>query len=330
MLSGDNEALFNTIRSLPWIEASSATLAELLRHDGAHFDGLSTAEAQALRGQILAAFEGRPLCAKSRAVILEELKTSISPIVLAGAARALRAAPPDPTIGHWLASSAERIALLDDYVALPLSGSERLTARSELAETLHRWATPARSCCGSGTGTLTDIAADIAPRPLRLCPTRLGAVALEDQDGRVEPLIDMLRVRPSVVCFFYTRCMNPDKCSLTVMRLGMFARHIDAVARDSWNIIGISYDPEFDTPLRLRRFGEARDFLFGDASRLARSSADWPALQSAFGLSVGYSDATVNEHAREIFLVTQDLAATKIASERLVEPAAALAFVNQI
>ncbi len=314
------------IRATPRTSDASEGLAALLRHDAPHFQGLSTADAQRLRGQLFAEFEGRPHPLGLREMILEELQTSLSPVVLAGAARALRNETADPVLLHWLSSSHDRIALLDDYVALDCPGPDRLTARGELAETLQRWQSPKSSCCAGPGLSETTIPCAMNSSPGKLCPKKLATVTLEDQHGAKVPLVSLLRTRPSLIAFFYTRCMNPEKCSLTVLRLAALARQIEAVQPGGWNILAISYDPEFDTPLQLRRFGEGRDFPFSEHARLIRCVTDWPKLQQAFDLRVGYSAATVNEHARECFYVTPGLDLLPLSPERLADPASTLNF----
>ena len=43
---------------------------------------------------------------------------------------------------------------------------------------------------------------------------------VQDQNGTVTTFGDLLRTRPSVLTFFYMRCANPNKCSLTISKLG--------------------------------------------------------------------------------------------------------------
>ncbi|MGH8904220.1 MAG: KUP/HAK/KT family potassium transporter [Egibacteraceae bacterium] len=50
----------------------------------------------------------------------------------------------------------------------------------------------------------------------RAIPT---GVEMEDQDGHTLTFGDFFSGRPSIVVFFYTRCNNPNKCSLIITRL---------------------------------------------------------------------------------------------------------------
>ena len=60
--------------------------------------------------------------------------------------------------------------------------------------------------------------------------------------------------QPSIVVFFYTRCDNPMKCSLTVTKLGRIQKLLEAHVNSRIEIhtAAITYDPAFDLPERLR------------------------------------------------------------------------------
>ena len=64
--------------------------------------------------------------------------------------------------------------------------------------------------------------------------------------------------------------MNPEKCSLTVTRLARLARLIAAEALDA-NVAGITYDPAFDRPARLRTYGADRGMSFSPRCSLLRT-----------------------------------------------------------
>jgi protein SCO1/2 len=239
--------------------------------------------------------------------------------VLAGAARALRGADSlDEDLRALLEAAAERIVLRDSPVSF--AEGETSTAGAEIGATLDRFRSERRGgCCAARTA-----AASAAP-PFPLSAAALSRVVLEDQAGIRLGLIDRLRGRTCLVAFFYTRCMNPAKCSLTITRLAALAR-----AGDRPDILAISYDGPFDDPARLRGYGRDRGFPFGDRAQLLRCRTGWPAVRSAFGLRVGYGGATVNEHAREAFLVGPDLKAAGLDAEALADPAAVTRRANEL
>lgn len=320
MTTGDVLVLIERVRRIPRTAAGDARMADMLRQDASHFRGLSTGDVHQLRGHILAALEHRTHSSDAQATIREDIETSLSPVVLAGAARALRnVAPPHDDLRRLLAKGAERISARDEFVAFGPEEDLR-TACEEIAATLDRWAEP-RACCGARASA----ASDVEPRmddPRTPCGAMLDRVVIEDQAAIHRALVALLRERPSIIAFFYTRCMNPQKCSLTVMRLGDAARHLaERPELGDWNMIGVSYDPEYDTPPRLHNYGRDRGFPFGAKVCLARCTTGWPAMKRAFGLRVGYGAATVNEHARECFLVTPGLVAMPLDSMMLAAPA---------
>ena len=87
-----------------------------------------------------------------------------------------------------------------------------------------------------------------APQP------QLATLLLENQDGERLSFAEAFSSRPTALAFFYTRCTNPEKCSLTVTRLARLAQRLAADKLDA-NVAGISYDPGWDNPARLRRYG---------------------------------------------------------------------------
>ena len=125
---------------------------------------------------------------------------------------------------------------------------------------------------------------------------------VEDQDGVRLPLIDFLSRADTVVAFFYTRCQNPNKCSLTITKLAdLQARMLERGL--AGQLAAISYDPGFDLPPRLAAYGRARGLHFGDSVRMFRAVEGQPRLAEFFGLRVGYTGTIVNQHGLELYLV---------------------------
>ncbi|WP_243076534.1 SCO family protein [Microbacterium sp. SS28] len=281
--------------------AEPVTLAQL-RQDAPHTAGLSTADAERVRAHLLASFETRGIPLDALPVVAEELRSSASPVVLAGAARAVRGLGPGAD-GSWaelLRDAADRVATADVYVRwVPgaVAPSWMRTARGELLATLEEVA--------AAPAAPADLAqAAGAASVIRLDPDLLARIATEDQDGGTADLGALLAGRETVLAFFYTRCMNPARCSLTITRLAAAARGDTGRAH-----LAMTYDPAYDSPARLRRYGEQRAFPFGERARLVRTPDAWLDVRAMFGLRVGYGPATVNEHARELFLVGPDLVA---------------------
>ncbi|QIG38708.1 hypothetical protein G5T42_03745 [Microbacterium sp. 4R-513] len=282
---------------------SRPVTADLLRQDAPHTAGLSAADAERVRAHLLASFEERGIPGlAARAVVAEELRTSASPIVLAGAARAARSlgSAVDEEWAALLRDAADRLATNDVFVrwqAGTVAPSWMRTARGELLATLEEVRAQAAAPV-KGSGDEASVTA--------LDAEALARVPVEDQDGRTATLADALTGRETVLAFFYTRCMNPARCSLTITRLAAAARAESPAERAH---LAVTYDPAYDSPARLRRYGAERGFPFGDRARFLRTTDAWPDVKAMFGLRVGYGPVTVNEHARELFLVKRDLTA---------------------
>ena len=93
----------------------------------------------------------------------------------------------------------------------------------------------------------------------------------EDQDGAVVSYTDFFCKGPSIVVFFYSRCDNPLKCSLTVTKLGRVQSLLKARGlHDQVRTAAITYDPEFDLPARLRAYGQNRGVRMDARNRMLR------------------------------------------------------------
>lgn len=282
-----------------------------LREGAPHTAGLSASDAERVRAHLLASFEARGIPDDALAVVAEELRTSASPVVLAGAARAVRGLGPDAG-AEWtplLHAAALRMETADVYVRWQpgvVAPTWMRTVRGELLAVLQE--------LGAASGG--HPVADKADAAIELDPTILHEVRIEDQAGTTTTLVELLAARETVLAFFYTRCMNPARCSLTITRLARLARS----SGTSRNVVAMTYDPDYDSPERMRRYGADRGFRFDDRARLVRATQGWPEVREMFGLRVGYGPVTVNEHARELFLVGEDLVARAADPDLFEEP----------
>lgn len=149
----------------------------------------------------------------------------------------------------------------------------------------------------------------------------LNRVEIEDHAGRRHVFGELLRSRTSLIALFYTRCMNPNKCSLTVARFGQVARCAGIEKRDhELQFVAMTYDGDYDDPARLLAYGRDRGFPFGDSVLMVRCVSGWNTVRRQFDLQVGYGGSTVNSHARELFLVKPELSLTSIDAELLAHP----------
>ena len=208
----------------------------------------------------------------------------------------------------WLGSEAssalpELRNLLDEPRVLSEAARAQLeSVVSRLTAAASCCATPVPSpCCAERAETAPPVTHENHPR------TEVPIdVELEDQDGARVTFGGFLAAKPSVVAFFYTRCDNPNKCSLTITKLGQLQRRLAELGLDvRIQTAAISYDPEFDLPARLRAYAENRGIVFNPSNRLFRTTGALAPLEEYFQLGVSFGESLVNRHRIEIFLLDQ-------------------------
>ncbi len=131
---------------------------------------------------------------------------------------------------------------------------------------------------------------------------------LEDQDRKVVAFDQLFKDKPSVVAFFYTRCNNPNKCSLTITKLVQLRKALEAEGLgQSLKISAITYDPGYDIPSRLKIYGENRGFEFDEINRFFRVEPEkHEELIQYFKLGVNYSGSIINQHRIELFILNRE------------------------
>src|SRR5688572_23540613 len=126
-------------------------------------------------------------------------------------------------------------------------------------------------------------------RATRTDATPIESTGFEDQNGQPVTYSEFFRGRPSIVAFFYTRCDNPLKCSLTVTKLARIQQLLDAEGiADQINTAGITYDPGFDSPERLLNYGAHRGVRFDSHHRLLRTRDGLDSVRKHFKLGVNF------------------------------------------
>jgi protein SCO1 len=132
----------------------------------------------------------------------------------------------------------------------------------------------------------------------------IESVNFEDQDGRSITFGQFFRGRPSIVVFFYTRCDNPLKCSLTISKLARIQKLLgEEGLGDQINTAGITYDPGFDLAERIRKYGEHRGVEFSDRHRMLRTRAGIEPLWRHLRLGVNFIESLVNRHRLEVYVL---------------------------
>jgi protein SCO1 len=157
------------------------------------------------------------------------------------------------------------------------------------------------SCCtpSGGLGNVSSWA-----RISRCGAEPIEKIMFEDHNGASITFSEFFRGHPSIVVFFYTRCDNPMKCSLTVAKLARVQKSLEARGvSDQIHTAAITYDPAYDLPERLRNYGKNRDVRMDARHRMLRAIDGIDALRSHFKLGVNFIGSLVNRHRVEAYIL---------------------------
>jgi protein SCO1/2 len=94
---------------------------------------------------------------------------------------------------------------------------------------------------------------------------------LRNQDGRVIH-VSQFRGKRLLMTFIYTRCPLPNFCPLVTHNFAVIEKQLTASPqlRGKTHLLCVSFDPEYDTPERLRAYGA--EYIGSDAKA---AFADW-------------------------------------------------------
>jgi protein SCO1/2 len=128
-------------------------------------------------------------------------------------------------------------------------------------------------------------------------------VKLIDQEGESLQFQD-LRNKPFVLTFFYTQCTNASKCVSSVHRLGeLETACIENNLADKVGIYGMTYDPDFDTPPILKKYGKLYGVKFNENTKFFKSVSNSPTkFFEQLQVRVNYGAGTVNNHGIQLFI----------------------------
>lgn len=129
----------------------------------------------------------------------------------------------------------------------------------------------------------------------------------EDQDGGSITFRECFRGQPTIVVFFYTRCDNPLKCSLTIARLATMQKLLEAKGlADQINTAAITYDPAYDHSERINRYGQKRGVRMDDHHRMLRAPDGLEPIRRHFRLGVNFIESLVNRHRVEVYILDRE------------------------
>jgi protein SCO1/2 len=159
----------------------------------------------------------------------------------------------------------------------------------------------ATSCCSLPSGLRNFIS---LPFSSRKDSGPIESINFEDHQGELTTFKDVFHGHPSIVVFFYTRCDNPLKCSLTVTKLAQIQKLLeDQGFSDQIQTAAITYDPAYDLSDRIRNYGLNRGVRLSRKHRMLRAINGIDALRKHFKLGVNFIESLVNRHRIEVYVL---------------------------
>ncbi len=139
-------------------------------------------------------------------------------------------------------------------------------------------------------------------------PKRLKSeeIILENQDSQKLPFTEFFSQEVSAFILFYSRCDNPNKCSLSVNRLAQLQALLANKGYANIRLAAITYDSAYDLPFRLKPYGENRGFKFDEKYAFFRVAEGYDAFSDYFLPEVNYTGSIVNSHSIELFIIDKD------------------------
>jgi protein SCO1/2 len=316
--------------------------ADLLREDHEVYAQRSAATVIRMRGWVLLMLARIGVTDSELLFVLEELDTGNDPYLVACAARALHAhAQPTPAFAPFVMRAIHNIRYRDEPVSFEEYGAYALSTdgTSPMHELLAvlSWLGPAAKAVLSELVSLRGLSkkwhteidrtieliragdgAECCALPLpksvlswafgaRRKAESLGDIVLQDENGVDRDFGALFQGHPSIVVFFYTRCDNPQKCSLTITKLARiqqllqergFAERVHSAA--------ITYDPDFDLPERMRAYAVNRGVALDARHHMLRATSGADTLRRHFELGVNFVESLVNRHRIEVFILDAD------------------------
>jgi len=160
----------------------------------------------------------------------------------------------------------------------------------------------AEKCCTLPNGLSNKLSWTFGLR--RGCEQPVESIVFEDHESKQITFSEFFEGHPSVVVFFYTRCDNPLKCSLTITKLARVQELLKESNFDEQiQTAAITYDPAFDTPKRLRAYADNRSVYLNARHKMLRTTSGFDALRSYFKLGVNFIESLVNRHCVEVYVL---------------------------
>jgi protein SCO1/2 len=326
-------------------QVNGILLTRLLPQNHPLYVGRGNNQMNRIRGYIIAAFEQIGLPDNAFIFICEELENSKDAYVVAAAAKAVRGMTlPNAAILPFLQKAIYNIGHKDNAITFDSykpdwNGTQKYTTATQEVLATYKWmgssakeALPFLTDYSNGLITSIDtklknlildtiysinndnkIPKNICCTPYQYNTpnTKLKDYAsikhslLEDQNNNKISIDDFISKSYTIVAFFYTRCDNPNKCSLTISKLAQLQQLIDDSSFQSQiKIAAITYDSGYDTPDKIKNYAENRKFRFTNDYKCFRIlNDDFDKVKTYLQLGVNYVGSVVSQHQIELYIL---------------------------
>jgi protein SCO1 len=196
---------------------------------------------------------------------------------------------------------------LDQLQALQSNRNFAANVREEIAAAVEAIRSDRREiplpCCSIPSGKKRLSALTTLPKLVIV--DHIGSVQFQDQHEHNITFAEIFSQKPTILGFFYTRCDNPNKCSLTITKLGRLQKRLtEEGLAGRIRVAAVSYDPGYDTPDKMKGYCQNRGFFLDqDHLALRAEKQRFNELRDYFELGVNYSSSVVNRHQIELYLL---------------------------
>ena len=87
-------------------------------------------------------------------------------------------------------------------------------------------------------------------------------------------VLDSLMGKPLVMSFIFTRCPMPNMCPLIMQKVAKVQKELNKDYKDKVSFAILTFDPEYDTPEVLKRYGESYEVDFDNLIYLTGPKED--------------------------------------------------------
>ncbi len=204
---------------------------------------------------------------------------------------------------RWMGPAAKNILTEIEEVRENRYGeipSEVVTAAADAIEAIGQKDSPEGCCCDHSDTVLGFRSWE----PTGQDSSSIDETVFEDQSGQQIKFGDYFHGYPSIVTFFYTRCDNPQRCSLTIAKFAGVQKRLEQQSRiDQVRTAAITYDPEYDLPSRMELYGRNRGVRMDSRHRMLRAIKGFGAVREYFALGVNYVESLINRHRIELYIL---------------------------